>query len=230
MGAMVTLEQVIVPPPAPGQKLDFRALFGDGAPVEMEIGSGKGGFLLRRARALPDRRFFGVEWANKYYRYAADRMVRWQVPNVRLMRTDAAHLVIHHLRPASLAVLHIYHPDPWPKKRHHKRRLIQGPFVAAATDALADGGRIAIQTDHAEYFEQIRRVLCDEPRLSEMAFDVPEAGVIDGRMETNFEIKYLREGRPIHQIAMVKVASARPCPVESQKRGMGHHGDSPAAS
>ncbi len=220
ISAMVTLEQVIVPPPAPGQPLDFLAMFGDNAPVEMEIGSGKGGFLLRRARALPDRRFLGVEWANKYHRYAADRMVRWQVPNVRLMRTDAAHLVLHHLPPASLAALHVYHPDPWPKKRHHKRRLIQGPFVVAAVDALADGGRIAIQTDHAAYFKQIQQVLRDEPRLSEAAFDVPEAGAIDGRMETNFEIKYRREGRPIYQIAMVKTASARPRPVESAKGGM----------
>jgi tRNA (guanine-N7-)-methyltransferase len=215
MDATVTLENVIVPPPGPGEKLDFRALFGDDQPVEMEIGSGKGGFLLRRARALPDRRFFGIEWANQFYKYAADRMVRWQVSNVRLMRTDARHLVIHHLPPECLTILHIYHPDPWPKKRHHKRRLIQPPFVAAAADALVPGGRIAIQTDHADYFEQIRRVLGAEPRLAEVPFDIPEAGVVDGRVETNYEIKYLREGRAIYRLAVVKAASAPQSPVAS---------------
>jgi len=202
-------------PPGPGEKLDFRALFGDDQPVEMEIGCGKGGFLLRRARALPDRRFFGVEWANSFYRYAADRMVRWRVANVRLMRTDARHLVIHHLPPGRLTMLHIYHPDPWPKKRHHKRRLIQPPFVAAAVDALAPGGRIAIQTDHADYFEQIRGALAAEPRLAEVPFDIPEAGVVDGRVETNYEIKYLRAGRAIYRMAAVKAASAPQNPVGS---------------
>src|SRR5690606_25406562 len=144
---------------APGEMLDFDAIFGPGVPVEMEIGSGKGGFLLNRARALPDRGFLGIEWANKIYLYAADRMVRWGVRNVRLMRTDASHLVRHSIRPESLTMLHIYHPDPWPKKRHHKRRLIQPPFVAAAVAALKPGGRIAIQTDHADYFEHIREVM-----------------------------------------------------------------------
>ena len=90
MATMVILENVIVAPPAPGEKLDFRALFGDDGPVEMEIGCGKGGFILRRAMAFPDRRFFGIEWANKFYRYAADRMVRRQVVNVRLMRSRRA--------------------------------------------------------------------------------------------------------------------------------------------
>jgi tRNA (guanine-N7-)-methyltransferase len=186
--------------------LDFRALFGDGAPVEMEIGSGKGGFILTRARALPDRRFLGIEYANKFFTYAADRMVRWDVPNVRLMRTDARHLVIHHLRPASVEILHIYHPDPWPKKRHHKRRLIQPAFVRAVADVLVPGGRLAIQTDHADYFEHICQVLAGEPRLEPAPFDVPEAGVVEGRVETNFEIKYLREGRSIHQLARRRIA------------------------
>ena len=215
MGAMVTLDNVIVLPPAPDEKLDFRGLFGDDGPVEMEIGCGKGGFILRRAMAFPDRRFFGIEWANKFYRYAADRMVRRQIPNVRLMRTDAALLVLDHLPPACLTMLHIYHPDPWPKKRHHKRRLIQPRFVAAAVDALVAGGRLAVQTDHADYFEQIREVLRGESRLTEVPFDVPEAGVVNGRIESNYEIKYLKEGRSIHQIAMIKAAAAQQTPAVS---------------
>jgi tRNA (guanine-N7-)-methyltransferase len=208
IAGMPTLDDVTVSPPGHGEKLDFAAWFGDGRPVEMEIGCGKGGFLLRRARSLPDRGFFGVEWARKYYLHAADRMVRWNVTNVRLVRADARHLVIHHLPPESLSLLHIYHPDPWPKKRHHKRRLIQPVFMAAAVEALKPGGRIAIQTDHADYFEQIRAVVSQEPCLEPVPFDVPEAGVVDGRVETNFEVKYLRQGRLLYQIALVK--SSRP--------------------
>lgn len=203
---MVTVEDIMVPPPEPGQTLDFEALFGDRRPVELEIGCGKGGFLLRRARTLPDHRFLGIEYANKFFRYAADRMARWQVTNVRLMRADAGHLVMHHLPPASVQILHVYHPDPWPKRRHERRRLIQPPFVSAVADVLVAGGRLAIQTDHADYFEQIREVVGRENRLVPVAFDVPEAGVREGRVETNFEIKYLREGRRIYQLAVQKPA------------------------
>lgn len=195
-------------PPEPGGIVDLDALFGDGRVVELEIGSGKGTFLLNRARAHPDRAFLGLEWANKYYRFAADRMARWGMTNIRLMHTDASHFVAHHLPPHRLAVVHIYHPDPWPKKRHHRRRLIQAPFVAAAVRALVPGGRIAIQTDHAEYFEQICSVVRAEPRLREVPFDVPELGVVEGRVQTNFEIKYLREGRAIYQIALVTANTA----------------------
>jgi tRNA (guanine-N7-)-methyltransferase len=201
---MLTMDDIIVPPPAPEQLLDFEDMFGRSAPVEMEIGSGKGGFLLSRAREHPERNYFGVEWANKYYRYAADRMVRWGMTNVRLMRTDARHLVMHHLPAESLQILHIYHPDPWPKKRHHKRRLFQPAFVRAATDALVADGRIAVQTDHEEYFNWIREVVTSEPRLTEIPFDQPETGVTNGRVSTNFEVKYIREGRAIYQIALMK--------------------------
>jgi tRNA (guanine-N7-)-methyltransferase len=204
MGGVMRIEEIIVPPPSAGEQLDFRTIFGAERPVEMEIGTGKGGFLLTRAQARPDRSFFGVEWANKIHQYAADRMARWQVTNVRLMRTDARHLVMHHLPDASLTLLHVYHPDPWPKARHHKRRLIQPEFLAAVVRVLIPGGRIAIQTDHADYFDHIRRTAEDEPRLSEIPFDVPEAGVVDGRVQTNFEIKYLREGRAIHQLALIR--------------------------
>jgi len=202
----LTSEEIIVPPPEAGQLLDFALMFGRTSPVEMEIGSGKGGFLLNRARGHLERNFLGVEWANKFFRYAADRMARWGITNVRLLRTDASHLVTRHLPPASIIMLHIYHPDPWPKKRHHRRRLIQSPFVSAAVNVLVPGGRIAVQTDHAEYFEQIQKVLRAEPRLKEVEFNVPEAGVVEGRISTNYEIKYLREGRPIYQIAAERSA------------------------
>jgi tRNA (guanine-N7-)-methyltransferase len=201
---MLTIDDVLLPPPQIGEILDFAKVFGDRRAVELEIGCGKGGFLLNRARAHPDRGFLGIEWANKICSYAADRMVRWGVTNVRLMRTDARHLVMHHLPAECLTILHVYHPDPWPKKRHHKRRLIQPDFVAAAVNALIPGGRLAIQTDHADYFEQIRQVLAGEPLLTQVPFDVPEAGVQEGRVSTNYEIKYLREGREIHQLAAMK--------------------------
>lgn len=180
---------------------DFPALFGNAHPVELEIGCGKGGFLLRMAQTHPGRNFFGIEWANQFYKFAADRMARRGVPNVRILRTDAKNFVIHRLAAASLSAMHVYHPDPWPKKRHHKRRLFTPDFVEAAVRVLTSGGRLAVQTDHAEYFEQIRQVTKARPELAEIPFDDPAFGTIGERTETNFEVKYLREGRPIYRLA-----------------------------
>lgn len=181
---------------------DWRHVFRDDRPIELEIGSGKGGFLLRRALARPDRNFLGVEWANEFYAYCVDRMRRRGVPNVRVLRTDASHFIRCICPPVSLAALHIYHPDPWPKRRQQKRRLFQQPFVDAAVRCLAPGGRIAVQTDHAEYFAAISALLRSHAGLEPTAFDDPEYGVEGARVSTNFEIKYEREGRAIHQLAM----------------------------
>jgi len=196
------MEDVICAPPPEGTLFSPRQVFGDDAPFELEIGCGKGGFLLRRAQQRPDLHLLGIEWANKFFKYAADRMARWNLANVRIMRTDAGHFVRHHLPPACLAALHVYHPDPWPKKRHHKRRLIQPSFIASAVQALVPGGRWAIQTDHAEYFAWIRAHLAAFGDLEEIPYDNPDFGIVEATAQTNFEVKYLREGRTIHRLAL----------------------------
>jgi len=198
---MSTIETITVDPTLLGDKVDLRDLFGNGRPVELEIGCGKGGFLLRRAQAHPDRNFVGIEWANKFYKYAADRMSRWALTNVRIMRTDARHFVIHRVAAGCLTAMHIYHPDPWPKKRHHKRRLVRPDFMEAAVRSLADGARLAIQTDHAEYFEEIRAVTAARPELEPIPFEDAGYGTVGEAMETNFEIKYRREGRRFYRLA-----------------------------
>lgn len=186
--------------------LSWRDLFDNDNPIELEIGVGKAGFLLRRSREHPERNFLGIEWANEFYRHAVDRLTRWNVPNVRLVRTDGSYFVREQCPRASLAAIHIFHPDPWPKKRHRKRRLIQQPFVEAAAACLIVGGRIAVQTDHAEYFEQIRALLLSHAGLRETPFLDPAFGVVGDRIETNFETKYAREGRTFHRIAMCREA------------------------
>ena len=181
---------------------DWPRVFNNAQPVELEIGTGKAGFLLRRAQEHPERNFLGIEWANEYYRFAVDRMQRWQVANVRLLRADASHFIRVVCPRNSLSALHVFYPDPWPKRRHHKRRLFQKPFVDAAVDCLVPGARWAVQTDHAEYFQVIVDLLRGQAELEEVPFDDPEFGVDAARVATNFEIKYAREGRPLYQIAV----------------------------
>ncbi len=184
------------------EDFSWEAVFPERKPAELEIGTGKAGFLLHRAQARLDRNFLGIEWANEYYRFAVDRMRRWRVTNVRMLRTDASHFVRCVCPRDSLTALHVYHPDPWPKRRHHKRRLFQPAFVEAAVQCLVRGGHWAVQTDHAEYFELIRPLLLGHPELYETPFDDPEYGAEAARVATNFEIKYLKEGRRLYRIAV----------------------------
>jgi tRNA (guanine-N7-)-methyltransferase len=199
----LTMEDIVVEPPADGEVVDPTAWFDSPGPFEIEIGCGKGGFLLTRGQANPDVRLLGIELANKYFKHCADRMARRGVTNVRVMRTDAGHFMIHHLPPACVSIVHLYHPDPWPKKRHHKRRLIQPGFVEATIRVLTRGGRWLIQSDHEEYFGLIRGLLDARPELVEVPWE--DAGVDPGPdwAGTNFEIKYARAGLTIHRVAYI---------------------------
>jgi tRNA (guanine-N7-)-methyltransferase len=108
---------------------------------------------------------------------------------------------MHQLPPGCLAALHVYHPDPWPKHRHHKRRLFQPDFVAAAVAALRPGARWRVQTDHEAYFGIIKSLLEGRPELEPVDFADAACGSAEDGTPTNFAIKYLREGRPIHRLA-----------------------------
>lgn len=186
--------------------IDWRELFGNDHPVELEIGMGKGTFLTDQAKARPTTNFIGVEWARWFWKYASDRLRRNGCVNVRTLRAEATYFVRNYLPDASLAVVHIYFPDPWPKARHHKRRLIQEPFVAQINRVLLPGGQLRVVTDHLDYFQQIESVL----RASTLAVgEYAQSAGGDGNemVGTNFERKYRREGRPFYAIQAGKPIS-----------------------
>ncbi len=198
-------EQVSVHAEALPAPLDLPALFGRVAPVHVEIGSGKGTFLLDQARAHPECDFLGVEWANRYYRYAVDRMSRWGVTNVRLIRTDAAAFVRQSLGDETVEAFHVYFPDPWPKKRHHKRRFFQDQNVEQLWRALRPGGVVQFVTDHEPYYQAAREVIARQAdRWQEVPFERP-AGAAEGEIVgTNYERKYRVESRAIYALAVGK--------------------------
>jgi tRNA (guanine-N7-)-methyltransferase len=197
------VEPVGLRPEAIPKPLDWAAIFGNDHPVEMEIGMGKGTFITEAAKANPAHNFFGIEWANWYWRYASDRLRRHGCLNARTVRTEAAFFLREHVPAASLAVLHIYFPDPWPKKRHHKRRLIQGPFLTEVERILVPGGRLQVVTDHQNYFEQIEDVV-GKSNLRAIEYNRPGQAAEGEFVGTNFERKYRREGRPFYAIAAIK--------------------------
>ncbi len=186
-------------------KIDFVRLFGRSAPLHIEIGSGKGTFLVSEAKSKPDDNFLGIEWAGRYYRYAVDRIGRWGLANVRIIRTDAAAFLAEHVPDESIDCFHIYFPDPWHKRRHHKRRLICPANMENFIRCLKTGGQIRIATDHADYFEQIKNVIAGESvRLEQIDFTRPAGAREREQTGTNFERKYIKDRRPIYTIAVRK--------------------------
>jgi tRNA (guanine-N7-)-methyltransferase len=187
-------------------KIDFERIFGRSGPVHIEIGSGKGAFLLSEAMAHPDTNFLGIDWASKYYRYAVDRIGRWGLSNVRIIRTDAAQFLADFVPSGSISCFHIYFPDPWPKKRHHKRRFFNISNTTELIRCLKSGGDIRIATDHAEYFEQIQTLLaaCDS-QLEKIEFTLTAGADTGEWVGTNFERKYRKDRRRIHTLAVRKL-------------------------
>jgi tRNA (guanine-N7-)-methyltransferase len=186
----VDLNQVRVP-------LRWSELFGRDAPTDLEIGSGKGRFLLDLAVAHPERNLLAVERAAKYHRLCADRAARRGLANVRLLRTTAEDLLFRLVEPGSVANLYVLFPDPWPKKRHHKRRLFAPEVVDAMVNALQPRGRLLVKSDHGEYAEVIQQVLDNAQGLSWLD---SEAAFAELPM-TGFEHKYLDQGRTIFAFA-----------------------------
>jgi tRNA (guanine-N7-)-methyltransferase len=187
-------------------RIDFIQIFGRRGPVHIEIGSGKGTFLLKQATAQPDENFLGIEWARKYYRYAVDRIGRWGLENVRIIRTDAAVFLAEFIDDSSVDFFHIYFPDPWPKKRHHKRRLIRDVNLENLLRCLKTGGQLKIATDHADYFEVIQELInSQKQRLEEIQFLQTASADTGEWVGTNFERKYIKDQRPIYTLAVKKI-------------------------
>ena len=178
--------------------LNWSAIFGNNQPVEIELGIGKGRFLLDAAERLPGVNFVGVEWAAKYLRIAQHRAVRRELDNMCFVRTDAREFVEFFISNGSIGAYHIYFPDPWPKKRHHKRRLFNEGFLREVERTLQEGGRLWLATDYADYFDVMLEVLETSRCLV----------VVDGEWvgaKTNYEDKYIAQGKPIYRRTLQKI-------------------------
>lgn len=184
--------------------LQFAALFGNNHPVELEIGMGKGTFMLSQAERRKEANFIGIEWANWFYRYAADRLRRHNCMNVRCVRADANFFIKEFIPDASISVLHIYFPDPWPKTRQKKKRMVQPSFVPVMHRILVPGGMVKVVTDHKGYWEENIKPTIEESGLTVEEYARPESAKEGEFVGTNFERKYIAEGRPFYAIAARK--------------------------
>jgi tRNA (guanine-N7-)-methyltransferase len=166
---------------------------GTGAAWEVEIGFGKGRYLLRRCLEHPERRFLGIEQVAEYHRLFVGRARRRGVRNWLALRGEALYLLASVLPRGFAAAVHVYFPDPWPKSRHHKRRLFDPETVDLVIGLLAAGGRLYFATDFLDYGELVAELLAGYPGLAVARRDGPW----DDGPRTNYEAKYAAEGRPI---------------------------------
>lgn len=190
------------------ENLDLNQAFGRAAPTILEIGFGMGETTARIAHAMPEKNFLGLEvhapGVGALLKLVAER----ELGNVRVIQHDAVEVVQHMIAPGSLAGIHIFFPDPWPKARHHKRRLVQPPFVKLLASRLASGGYLHCATDWEHYAQQMLEVLSAEPQLANSADRTasPEgyAPRPDYRPVTKFENRGLKLGHGVWDVVFVR--------------------------
>lgn len=188
--------------------LDPRAWFAHPErPFEIEIGSGKGTFLVQHAEKTPEVNYLGIEWAKEFWVYAADRVRRRGLANVKLLHADATEFLRWRVPTGSVRVVHLYFSDPWPKSRHHKRRVLQDRFLETVHRVLSaqpEAGELRIVTDHDDYWSWMEEHFArwapaqGGGRFERRPFAPPTSAGEGEMVGTNFERKYAREGRPFH--------------------------------
>jgi tRNA (guanine-N7-)-methyltransferase len=180
----------------------WEAIFASERPLPLrlvvEIGFGRGEFLRHLAAADPAAAHVGVELSWKRVLKMARRIARTDEAGIRLVEGRGEDLVREALPPASVAAFWINFPDPWPKKRHHRRRLIAPAFVPQLTDRLEPGGSLHVATDHVGYAEQIDEVLRGARGLENALAPAPFVREVPGRLHTAYEELWRAEGRPLH--------------------------------
>ena len=164
----------------------------------VEIGFGRGEFLMDLAAQAPETRFVGVEYAFKRVLKMARRLARTELRNVRLLEERGELVVEELLAPGSVSEFWINFPDPWPKKRHARRRLLQPAFVHLLATRLRPGGLLHVATDDVPYAEEIDHALEREPLLENPLAPWSFVREVPGRMQTAYEREWRAEGRPLH--------------------------------
>jgi tRNA (guanine-N7-)-methyltransferase len=185
---------------ASGSLLDWRHIFGNDHPVELEVGFGKGLFLLTAAQTHPEINFVGVEIVRKYQLFTATRLAKRGLENVRVACADVRLFLPCYVAAASLQAVHVYFPDPWWKQRHQKRRLFTATFVAECVRVLRTGGQLHAVTDVEDYAAVMSALLSEQPALHPLPPQTERTPAHDLDYLTNFERKFRKQGKKIYRM------------------------------
>lgn len=196
------MERFLIKPGSIDETLDYNAIFGSERSVEVEVGVGKGRFILAERLRRPNVNFLGIERSLKWLRVALFRAAKSPSDNVAFLCLDADLVIKLLIKPRSVAVYHVYFPDPWPKERHQKRRLFNPRLLEKMAETLVHQGLLLLKTDHAAYYEEAKGRILDSgvfnmigetlsDEIIEDIEDIPENA-------THYEIKFRQEARRIH--------------------------------
>lgn len=184
------------------EPLNLASVFAARSPLEVDVGSGDGSFLVAIAQKNPGQVFLGIERLLGRVRKTCRKAARLNLTNVRVLRLESVYAVRNLIPPESVTVFHVSFPDPWPKRKHHRRRLVNHEFLDAVYAALCADGQLRLTTDDADYFAHMRRVLSERVDFAETLWpedpDYPQ---------TDFEKKFRGQGLPIHRLLVRKINS-----------------------
>lgn len=190
---LIKLDSVIDP-------LDLDKIFGRNAPLQVDLGCGDGSFICALAERMPDENFLGIERLLGRIRSAARKAAT--VGNVRLLRMESSYVVRYLLPVGSVETFYLLFPDPWPKRRHHRRRIVTPDFLSSIHTALKKNRIIYIATDHLDYLEKIKEIVRSNPgfAVADVDVDLPPSG---------FGITFRQKSVPIHWLELRKVSPVR---------------------
>jgi tRNA (guanine-N7-)-methyltransferase len=182
------------------EQLDLKKIFGRRAPLHVDLGCGDGSFLCALAQRLPKKNFLGIERLLGRIRSSARKAAN--LGNVRLLQMESSYAVRYLLPAGSVETFYLLFPDPWPKRRHHRRRIVTPDFLNSVHTALMKNGIIYIATDHFDYFRKIKDIARPSAGLAIVEVDVelPPSG---------FELIFRHKGAPIHSVALRKVSPVK---------------------
>lgn len=182
--------------------LDFESIFGNSAPVEVDLGCGDGSFLVAAAAKNPARNFLGIERMAGRVRSACRKIDLGGVSNARVLRCEISYAVGQMLPAESVEVFNLMFPDPWPKRRHASRRIVTESFLILLARALVHGGLVRIATDETEYFRKIERLAARSPQFVMVQEEEMPVAL------STFEKRFRHDGLEIHRLVLRKVSDA----------------------
>jgi len=183
---------------------DFEAIFGNPNPVEIEMGAGKSKFLVDRARANPDRNFLAIDRCGKWMKMGFQKAEREELPNIKFLRANFLQTLENNISPESVCVFHVYFPDPWPKRKHQKRRILTASFFEDLWEKLTSGGLIEITTDDGDYYQFIQEAISKTTKPWARKLEKINERIFDTNTQTNYEFKWESAGRTLHYIELQK--------------------------
>lgn len=199
--AGATTPSLFIHPASIVDPLDWAHVFSTPQPVEVELGCGDGSFMLQYAARHPERNFLAIERLLGRIRKLDRKGPRMGLKNLRLLRLEASYTMEYMLPPQSVQAIHVYFPDPWPKRRHHRRRLINEHFMVVAQRVLTPGGVLYLRTDEPSYFAQMVEV----GRAANAAFKETPTPDDLSAITTDFEKDFLAKGIATHRIAFQRI-------------------------